>query len=229
VRWKHASGRIIEGDELMDLAGSSEMDVALTEWVFEQLRRHAKNWRAAGLQPVPTGIKTSLANMRPSDLTHLLNAAIAGGIDAKTISLELQHVGAIDNLPPREAAAMVTMRKKGIRLSLDRFGSTASVAHLRKLMCDEIKVDDSFVRDLEKEPAVQAMMLGIGDLARRLRLTCVACGVETAAHLAFLKKHGWDQGQGRLFGEPTTGLNFAAKWLTRSGKPQRVPLPGENP
>jgi EAL domain-containing protein (putative c-di-GMP-specific phosphodiesterase class I) len=101
------------------------------------------------------------------------------------------------------------------------------VAQLRKLMCDEIKVDDSFVRDLEKEAPVQAMLLGIGDLARRLRLNCVACGIETQAQLGFLKKNSWDQGQGRFFGEPMTGLNFAAKWLARGGKTQRVPMPGE--
>jgi diguanylate cyclase (GGDEF)-like protein len=229
LRWKHASGRMIEGDELMDLAGTSEMDVALTEWVFEQMRKHVKNWRAAGLQPVPMGIKASLANMRPSDLGHLVNAAITGGIEARQLSLELQQVNAIGNLPAKEAAAMLALRKKGLRLSLDRFGNTASVAHLRKLMCDEIKVDASFVRDLEKDATVQAMMLGMGDLARRLRLTCVACGVETAAQFNFLKKNGWDQGQGGFFGEPLSGLAFAAKWLTRSGKPQRVVLPGETP
>jgi diguanylate cyclase (GGDEF)-like protein len=225
LRWKHASGRIIEGDELMDLAGSSEMDVALTEWLFEQMRGHVRNWRAAGLQPVPTGIKISMANMRASDLNHLVDAAVSGGMDPRTLSLELQQVGAIDNLHAREAAAMATLRRKGVRLSLDRFGTTASVGHLRKLACDEVKVDDSFVRDLEKDAAVQAMLLGIGDLARRLRLTCVACSVDTPAQAAFLKKHGWDQGQGRLLGEPLSGLNFAAKWLTRSGKPQRVELP----
>ncbi|HEX2547268.1 MAG TPA: EAL domain-containing protein [Ramlibacter sp.] len=218
VRWKHSSGRMIDGDELMDLAGSSEMDVALTEWVFEQLRKHAKNWRAAGLQPVPTGIKASLANMRPSDLTHLVNAAIAGGMEPRSLSLELQHVSAIDNLPAREAAAMVALRKKGVRLSLDRFGTIASIAHLRKLACDEVKVDQSFVRDLEKDAAVQAMLLGIGDITRRLKLNCVASGVDTQNQINFLTKNGWDQGQGRFFGEPMNGLNFAAKWLTRTGK-----------
>lgn len=227
VRWRHGSGRMIEGDELMDLAGSSEMDVALTEWTFEQMHKHVKNWRAAGLQPVPTGIKVSLANLRPGDLGHLVSAAIAGGMEARHLTLELQYVGALDNLPAREAAAIAGLRKKGVRLSLDRFGSSASVAHLRKLMCDEIKVDASFVRDLEQDPAVQAMLLGMGDMARRLRLTCVACAVDTAAQLVFLRKNGWDQGQGRLFGEPQSGLSFAAKWLTRSGKPQRLPLPDD--
>jgi diguanylate cyclase len=227
VRWNHASGRIIEGDELMDLAGSSEMDVALTEWVFEQMRKHFKNWRAAGLAPVPTGVKASLANMHPRDLAHLVNAAVAGGIEPRTLSLELQHVSALQELPAKEAAAMTALRKKGVRLSLDRFGSAASLAHLRKLMCDEVKVDASFMQDLERDQVLQAMLLGIGDFARRLRLTCVASGVDTPQKLEFLRKHGWDQGQGRVFGEPLSGLAFAARWLTRGGKPQRVPLPGE--
>jgi diguanylate cyclase (GGDEF)-like protein len=227
VRWKHPKGRVIEGDELMDLAGSAEMDVALTEWAFEQMRKHVKNWRAAGLQPVPTGVKVSLANMRPSDLGHLVSAAIAGGMEPRHLSLELQQAGAIQNLPAKEVAVMAALRKKGVRLAIDRFGASASVGHMRKLMCDEIKIDASFVRDLEQDATVQAMVLGMGDLARRLRLNCVACAVDTAPQLAFLRKNGWDQGQGRLFGEPLSGLAFAAKWLTRSGKPQRLSLPGE--
>ncbi len=227
LRWKHASGRMIEGDELMDLAGSSEMDVALTEWTFEQLARHLRNWRTAGLQPVPIGVKLSLANMRPTELGHLVSASVGGGIDARQLSLELQQVSALDNLPTREASILGALRKKGVRLALDRFGSSASISHLRKLACDEIKVDASFVRDLERDGGAQAMMLGIGDLARRLKLTCVACGIDAPQQLAFLKKNGWDQAQGRLFGEPSTGLAFAARWLTRAGKPLRVPMPGD--
>jgi EAL domain-containing protein (putative c-di-GMP-specific phosphodiesterase class I) len=123
---------------------------------------------------------------------------------------------------------MAALREKGVRLALDRFGHTASLAHLRKLMCDEIRVDASFVRDLEQDAAVPAMLLGIGDLGRRLRLACVACGIATPAQLAFLRQNGWDQGQGRLFGEPVPGLAFAAKWLTRGGKPARVALPGDS-
>jgi EAL domain-containing protein (putative c-di-GMP-specific phosphodiesterase class I) len=226
VRWKHASGRVVEGDELMDLAGSSEMDVVLTEWAFEEMRRHAKNWRAAGLQPVTVAMKVSLADMRPTDLGYLVNAAIAGGIEPQGLSLALQQVGAIDNLPAGEAAAMLALRKKGVRLALDRFGHTASVAHLRRLMCDEIRVDASFLRDLQQDEAVQPMLLGMGDLARRLRLACVACGIDTPAQLAFLKKNGWDRGQGAMFDTPLSGLAFAAKWLTRSGKAARVALPG---
>lgn len=227
VRWKHGSGRVIEGDELMDLAGSSEMDVAITEWAFEQLRKHVKNWRAAGLQPVTLGVKASLANMQPRDLSHLVNAALSGGIEPRTLSLELQHVAALESLPAKEAAHIATLRKKGVRVALDRFGATASVAHLRKLMCDEIKIDASFMPDIERDPALQAMLLGMGDMAKRLRLNFVACAVDTPQQLAFLKKAGWDQGQGKVFGEPMAGLAFAARWLTRTGKPQRVPMPGE--
>lgn len=228
VRWKHASGRIIEGDELMDLAGSSEMDVALTEWVFEQMRKHVKNWRAAGLQPVPTGVKASFANMHPRDLVHLVNAALAGGIDPRTLTLDLANLSGLQDLPAKDGAAILGLRKKGVRLALDRFGCHTSVAHLRQLACDEIKVDASFMQDIEKDANLQAMLLGLGDLARRLRLNHVACGVDTPQKHEFLKKHGWDRAQGRLFGEPLAGLAFAAKWLARGGKPQRALVPGES-
>ena len=227
LRWKHLSGRMIEGDELMDLAGSSEMDVVLTEWLFEVLTNHLKTWRAAGLQAVPIAVKVSLANVRPSDLVHLVSAALANGVEARQLSLELQHVSALDNLPAKEAAAIAGLRRKGVRIALGRFGCSATIAHLRQLPCDEILPDGSFLRDVERDPAAQAMLLGIGDLARRLKLPCVACGVETAQQLAFLKKNGWDQGQGRYFGEPATGLAFAAKWLTRGGRPVRVALSGD--
>jgi diguanylate cyclase (GGDEF)-like protein len=227
LRWKHASGRMIQGDELMDLAGSSEMDVVLTEWLFEMLMKHLKNWRAAGLQAVPIAVKVSLANMRPSDLVHLVSAALANGVDPRQLSLELQQVSALDNLPAKETAAIAGLRKKGIRIALGRFGSSATISHLRQLPCDEIMPDGAFLRDVERDATVQAMLLGIGDLARRLKLSCVASGVETAQQLAFLKKNGWDQGQGRYFGEAVTGLVFAAKWLTRGGRPVRVSLPGD--
>jgi diguanylate cyclase len=222
VRWRHASGRIIEGDELMGLAGTSEMDMALTEWVFEQVRKHTKNWKAVGLQPVPIGVKASLAHLQPRDLTQLVGAALSAGLDARELSVELQQVSALDNLSPRDAAAIGALRKKGLRFTLDRFGHSASVAQLRKVMVDELKIDPSFVRDLEQDTAVQAMLLGMADLARRIRLTCVACGVDNAQQLGFLKKHGWDQAQGRIFGEPLAGNNFAARWLARTGKPPRM-------
>jgi diguanylate cyclase (GGDEF)-like protein len=219
LRWKHASGRIIQGDELLDLAGTSEMDLALTEWLFDQMNRHVKNWRAAGLQLVPIGVKASLAHVQLRDLGHLVNAALAGGIEPHNLSLELQQVGALDTMPARELATISTLRKKGVRVALDRFGATASLAHLRKLGCDEIKIDPSFVRDLERDPLAQAMLLGIGDIARRLKLTCVACDVESSQQLAFLKKNGWDQGQGKHFGEPLGSVAYAARWLPR-GKPR---------
>lgn len=222
VRWKHASGRIIEGNELMDLAGTTEMDVILTEWMLEQVQKHSRNWKAAGLQPVPVGIKASLAHIRARDLVGLVTAALGAGVEARYLSLELQQVPLPASLGPRDADALAALRKKGVRLSLDRFGSTASVAQLRRLAVDEIMIDASFARDLEKDPQVQPMLLGMGDIARRLRLTCVASGVDNAQQLAFLRKNGWDQAQGLAFGEPLSGIHFAARWLARGGKPPRA-------
>jgi diguanylate cyclase (GGDEF)-like protein len=225
LRWKHPAGRVVDGDELMDLARASEMNVALIEWVLERLRLSLRNWRAAGLHPVPIGIGASLANLPLTELSHLVSAAITGGLEPRHLTLELQHLGGENRLPDADAKAIAALRKKGVRLSLDRFGSITSVAHLRMFKCDEIKIDASLVQELE-DAASQAMLLGIGDFARRLNLACIACGVDTASRLAFLKKNGWQQGQGRHFGEPLGAVPFAAQWLARTGKPQRAEVSG---
>jgi EAL domain-containing protein (putative c-di-GMP-specific phosphodiesterase class I) len=205
----------------MELARASEMNVALIEWVLDRLRLSLRNWRGAGLHPVPIGIGVSLANLPLNELSHLVSAAISGGMEPRHLTLELQHLGGENRLPEADAKAIAALRKKGVRLSLDRFGSTTSVSHLRMLKCDEIKIDASLAQDLD-DATNQAMLLGIGDFARRLSLACIACGVDTASRLAFLKKNGWQQGQGRHFGEPLGAVAFAAQWLSRTGKPQRA-------
>jgi len=76
-------------DELMDLAGTSEMDVALSEWMLEQVHKHTRNWKTLGLQTVPVGLKASLAHIQLRDLNLLVNAAISNGMDPRQITLEL--------------------------------------------------------------------------------------------------------------------------------------------
>jgi diguanylate cyclase (GGDEF)-like protein len=225
LRWRHASGRVVHGDALLELAARSEMDVALTEWAFEQMGRHVKNWRAAGLTPVPVSLAVSLASMLPSEVAALANAALGSGLEPRDVSLVLDHVRGIEALPPGELAAMAGLRARGVRVAMAHLGSGASLSHLRTIACDEVRVDASFLAGLEKDTALQAMLLGIGDLARRLRLKCVACGIDSPAQLAILKAQGWDRGQGRLFGTPVSGLAFAGKWLTK-GKPKQVPVEG---
>ncbi|WP_167772705.1 EAL domain-containing protein [Ramlibacter henchirensis] len=224
LRWNHSSGRAIDGDELLDLARGSEMNVALIEWVLDRLRLSAGKWRASGLQPVPVGIGASLANLPLTELSHLVSAAIAGGLEPRQLTLELQHLGGDHRLHDADEKAIVALRRKGVRLALDRFGSITSVADVRLITCDEIKVDASFAHQVENNPLNQAMLLGIGDFARRLNLTCVACGVDTGSRLSFLRKNGWQQGQGRVFGKPLAAVPFAAQWLSKSGRSQRVEL-----
>lgn len=228
VRWRPATAQVIEGDELMDLAGRSEMDVALTEWVIDHARRHIRNWRATGLQAVPLSVKASLAHMEARDLVHLLQAAISSGIDAGLLSLDLQEANGVLVMTPKDESAIASLRKKGVRLILDRFGGGRStLRHLRQLPYDGLKIDGMLLEGVESAPFLQAMLLGINDMAKRLRLTSMACAVDTPQKLDFVCKHGWDRAQGAVFGEPLDGLTFGAKWLTRGDKPKRVATPGE--
>lgn len=210
LRWKHASGRVIEGDELMDLAGTSDMDLALTGWLFDRVRRHLRDWQAAGHALVPVGVKAPLAHIQPRELAHLVNAALGAGLDPRLLCIELQQVEGMAN---RDALILTALRVKGVRFALDRFGATASVGHLRQMMVDEIRVDPSFTQALAEGEEQQDLLLGLGDLARRLRLACVATGIDDGRQLAFLRAHEWPQGQGAAIGAALGANAFAQKWL----------------
>ena len=82
-------------------------------------------------------------------------------------------------------------------------------------MTDDPKIDPSFPPPLARGEAAKGLLLGMGDVARRLRITCVACGISGARQLAWLRKQDWPQGQGSYIGGASAGAPFGADWLER--------------
>jgi diguanylate cyclase (GGDEF)-like protein len=218
LRWRHASGEVLQGDALMDAAGSSEMHFALVEWLLDRLRQENAAWKESGLQPPRVAVKVSLAHIQPLQLAQLVDEAIAGGLDPALLAIDLQQVASVDSLGARDWSHLAAMRARGVRCCLDGFGVTGTVSHLRRLAFDEVKIDPSFMRDLEQDTGIGTMLLAMSDFARRMRITCIATGVDTDAQLAFLKKHDWPQAQGRAVGEALEA-SCAGPWLQKA--PQR--------
>ncbi|HEX2545803.1 MAG TPA: EAL domain-containing protein [Ramlibacter sp.] len=215
LRWRHASGQVLQGDELMKAAGSGEMHLRLLEWLLDQLRKDTAAWQEAGLQPPRIAVKVSLAHVQPLQLSQLVDEASASGLDISKLAIDLQHVASVEGMGARDWAHLAAMRSRGVRCCLDGFGVTGTVSHLRRLAYDEVKLDASFLADLESDTSIGTMVLGMADLARRMRLACVATDVDTPAQLAFLKKHDWPLAQGRAVGEAVDATS-AGPWLQRS-------------
>lgn len=217
LRWRHRSGQVLQGDSLMKAAGSGEMHLTLLEWLLDHLRQDCLGWHGAGLQPPRVAVKVSLAHVQPVQLAQLVDDAVAAGLDPSLLAIDLQHVASVESLGARDWAQLAAIRARGVRCCLDGFGVTGTVSHLRRLAFDEVKLDPSFVRDLETDTGIGTMLLGMADFARRMRLGCVATGVDTETQLAFLKKHDWPLVQGAAIGE-AADASAIAPWLQRAAR-----------
>ena len=114
VRWRHGSGRVIEGDELMDLAATTEMSMALTEWMLQQLRDQIKDWRAAASRLPRVGVTVDLDHITPPQVCDILRRAIRGGLQPQYLAVEFR--GGADVEPAQDdLEAFAGLKRMGVR------------------------------------------------------------------------------------------------------------------
>lgn len=212
-RWTRPDGTVLEGTQVLQTAGTSEMSMVLAEWMFDQVTAQTRVWQAAKLHVVPLGINLSLRQFPLSQLMEVVSTALRTRAQADCLCLELNDVSAAEDT---ELAARVLDRfgEWGLRVALDHFGTAgANLSHLGRLRVHEIKVDPSFMWKVDENPVNAAIMQGLVTMARAAGLTLVATGVHTPQQLAFLKNNGADQCQGKLFNNPLPAQEFGARWL----------------
>ncbi|GAC1528852.1 MAG: hypothetical protein NVS2B4_06960 [Ramlibacter sp.] len=221
LRWRHPSGRVVLGEPLLQLAARLEMDVALTEWAFDRICRDVKNWEAGALVPVAASLEATLVTMRPSELASMVQDGLAEGLNPRHVKLVLNDVRGVESLPPGELAAIAGLRTRGVRVAMAHMGSGTSFSQLRVLDCDEVHVDQCFLEGVDGDERLEGLLLSMREMARRLRLKSMACGVHSDAQLAVLKAQGWYAGRGPLFGRAVSSLVFASKYLAKTDPPRK--------
>jgi EAL domain-containing protein (putative c-di-GMP-specific phosphodiesterase class I) len=146
-----------------------------------------------------------------SMLDQVEQALHASGLAPQRLQLELNETALVRPLDEVDAAALEGLHKLGVRVTLDCFGAgAASLALLRKLPVDAIKIDGQFVRHAPEDARDAAIVEVIALLARKLRLTVVAGGVESEAQWDLMKRLGFDEAQGFLLGRPMPVNEFEA-------------------
>jgi len=171
-----------------------------------------RRWRDDGLDlavavnlAVPNLLDTGL----PDDLRELLERH---GVPADRLCLEVtENIILAD--PERVLSVLLALKQTGVSLALDDFGAGASsLAYLKRLPLDELKIDKSFVLAMEESQADAVIVRSTTDLAHRLGMRVVAEGVETAATLRDLQRAGCEEAQGYLLSRPVPAAGFE-KWL----------------
>ena len=202
VRWRHPTRGMIAPDQFIPLAEQSGAIHALTEWVINAAVAQAAAWRRDGLA-LEVAINISARNLESLELPDVIGSrCAAAGLPPEALMIELTESAAMGD-PAQTMDILTRLCIKGFRLAIDDFGTGySSLVQLRRLPFSELKIDKSFVMQMNRDPDSQVIVEAVIGLAQKLGLSVVAEGVETAAILASLTRLGADAAQGFFISPP---------------------------
>jgi diguanylate cyclase (GGDEF)-like protein len=203
VRWRHAEHGLIPPDKFIPVAEETGLIVPLGEWVLYEAARQVAVWRAEGIADVSVAINLSAHQLRDDALPGVVADVLSRhGIDPEDIEIEITESVAMSD-PNATIEHLGSLRRMGIELAVDDFGTGySSLAYLKLLPIHRLKLDRSFVMDIEHDPNDAAICTATIALAHSLGLSVVAEGVETVAQRDYLAGLGCDVAQGYLYSRP---------------------------
>jgi EAL domain-containing protein (putative c-di-GMP-specific phosphodiesterase class I) len=212
-RWRHPTRGDIAPAEFIPVAEHSELIVPLGEWVLRRACREAIAWPGVGL-----AVNVSPLQFRRPDFVAVVERILGEtGLDPARLELELTESTLLGNVEDAEAA-MRRLKGLGVRLALDDFGTGySSLLYLRTFPFDKLKIDRSFVRNIESAADAAAIVHAIVSLGRGLGMKVTAEGVETAEQHLFLRAAGVHSIQGFRFGKPVSAEAIATRLAGQSG------------
>ena len=204
IRWRHPERGDISPGAFIPVAEDSGLIVPLGTWAMREAFRQARRWADAGLE-LKIAVNVAASQMKQADFLTTVDEAVRdAGVDPTRVALgiELTESELMDDAP-RATELLHELKARGFALSIDDFGTGySSLAYLERFPLDVLKIDIAFIRPLSDQPASQPIVEAIIALARALRLSTIAEGVETAEQLEQLTRLGCDSVQGYLFGRP---------------------------
>jgi EAL domain-containing protein (putative c-di-GMP-specific phosphodiesterase class I) len=216
VRWQHPTRGIVPPDQFIALAEQGGLIHDLTEWVFKAATRQAAAWRQQGM-PIDIAVNLSAVDLHDLKLPDFMAATCkAVGLLPDAVTLELTESAAMGN-PAQTMDVLTRLRLKGFHLSIDDFGTGySSLVQLRKLPFSELKIDKSFVIQMNQNQDCHVIVEAVIGLGQKLGLSVVAEGVETADVFESVRKMGVDAAQGYFIGRPAQADRIGEIVRTRS-------------
>jgi EAL domain-containing protein (putative c-di-GMP-specific phosphodiesterase class I) len=189
--------------KFIPVAETSGLIVPIGEWVMTEACRQAQDWQNRGADPIRVAINVSARQFKDPDLINKIAQSLEStGLDPRLLELELTESIVMED-PVASARRLNQIRDLGVSISIDDFGTGySSLSYLRQFPIDVLKIDRSFVRDVNVDPHNAAIVTAILAMARQLQIKVVAEGIETYEQQQFLAAHGCELGQGYFFSKP---------------------------
>jgi diguanylate cyclase (GGDEF)-like protein/PAS domain S-box-containing protein len=210
LRWHHPEHHQISPAQFIPVAEETGLIIPIGEWVIDAACRQIREWLDRGLPPVRIAVNLSARQFSASLPKTVLGVIARHGIPSDSLELEITESMLMHNADS-VVAMMREFGEAGILMALDDFGTGySSLSYLKRFPIDNLKIDQSFVRGIPADQDDCAIARAIISMAKNLRLSVIAEGVETAAQLEFLREAGCDEIQGYYFSRPIPADEFAA-------------------
>lgn len=203
IRWNKPSAGLLPPAKFISIAEETGQIVAIGEWVIREACRQARAWQQQGYAPIRVAVNLSSLQFKRGDVIEMItDLAHEAGLGPEWLDLELtesimlQDVNTIFEVVEH-------LKSLSFTLSIDDFGTGYScLTHLKRYKIDKLKIDQSFVRNMEVDRHDVAIIRAIIQLAKGLDLRTIAEGVETVGQLELLRSEGCDEAQGYYFSHP---------------------------
>ena len=217
ARWDSPTLGRVAPDVFIRVAERSDLINKLTRMLLRKALAEATAWP----DDICISFNLSMRDLGSREaIVNIVAIIESSRIAARRIDLEVTETALIQDFD-QASASLQTLKALGVGVSLDDFGTGySSLSYIRRFPIDTIKIDRSFVKDVETEPSCRAIVKSVIDLCRNLKLTCIVEGMETADQVNVLRALGCKTMQGYLFGKPMPAnevLRFldAANWALR--------------
>ncbi len=223
VRWNHPERGLVGPGLFIEVAEETGLIIPLSDWIVNDACRQVAEWNKVGLNDLQIAVNLSALQFQDPDLVHKISDAITRhGIHPSSLELEITE-SAIMNDPVEANKLLDELKGLGVTLAIDDFGTGySSLSYLKNFPVHTLKIDQSFVRDLETDSADAAIVNAIIGLGRHFGMKVVAEGIETEPQHAFLRKSGAQVGQGYLFAKPMPSVAFG-RWVLQQSSDMTPP------
>jgi diguanylate cyclase (GGDEF)-like protein len=197
LRWRHPERGFIPPNEFIPVAEETGQIGMIGSWVLHEACRQARSWADRGMPFLRVGVNISAAQFHQPGLVDSVRDALdSAGLAARYLEIELTESCVMSN-PEESIAVLEELSRMGVLVSVDDFGTGySSMSYLRRFPIDKLKIDKTFVAEMDTRADDASIVQAIVSLAHGLHLKVVAEGVETEAQLQALRKLGCDQYQG---------------------------------
>jgi diguanylate cyclase (GGDEF)-like protein len=209
IRWNHPGMGMVPPLRFIGLAEECGLIGAIGAWVIRSACAQNKAWQRAGLPPIRIAVNLSARQLTdPNLVDSIADVLRETELDPAFLEIEITESSVMADVE-HSISVLRKLKELGVQLSVDDFGTGySSLSYLKRFPIDVLKIDQSFVRDVESDPDSAAIVLSIISLAHNLRLHVIAEGVEEGTQLAYLQGHACDFMQGYHFSRPLPAGQF---------------------